>query len=374
LKLPLLLALGIDLEEALQKTLGLELGEVLSTLPHEVVKRYIDNLKQILSRGKLDSALSDEEVAIHIACLVLMGSKRAVYRYSTILSKYFNHAYLANAPEEGLLKYAKLLGLNIIIDNGCRESVVELIDSTRRAIVSCYRYAIPYHQYIEATIRLSKDARWKFVNQYVKGGYVYLKERPRVSRILEEVFMNRLINAMDKLLRDDELRYHLQELGISQLCGDVTEELTPQQVSFENRESTHVQSYDLAIDSLDKLNIYVELFPPCMKRILDRLLNGENLSHQERFALATFLINIGTDLDVVLELFKHSPDFNERIARYQIEHLAGLRGSKKKYLPYSCKTMKVLNLCVSECGVKNPLSYFFKALKEVRRRGASTTS
>jgi len=372
--LPLLLSLGIDLEEALQKALGLELGEFLSTLPREVVRRYIDDLKQILSRGKLDSTLSDEEVAIHVACLVLMGSKRAAYRYSTILSKYLNHAYLANAPEEELLKYARLLGLNIVVDNGCKESVVELIDSARRAIVSCYRYAIPYHQYIEATIRLSKDAKWKFVNQYVKGGYVYLKERSRVSRILEEVFMNKLINAVDKLLRDADLRYHLQELGISQICGDVSEELSLQQVSFEEREFTRIRSYDLALDSLDKLYTYLELFPPCIRRILDRVLNGENLSHQERFALATFLINIGTDLDIILELFKHSPDFNERIARYQIEHLAGLRGSKKKYLPYSCKTMKVLNLCISECGVKNPLSHFLKALKEVRRRNTSTTS
>jgi DNA primase large subunit len=66
----------------------------------------------------------------------------------------------------------------------------------------------------------------------------------------------------------------------------------------------------------------------------------------------------------VLELFKHAPDYNERIARYQIEHLAGLKGGRKKYSVYSCEKMKTLGMCVADCGTKTPVQYY---LKQVRR-------
>jgi DNA primase large subunit len=56
------------------------------------------------------------------------------------------------------------------------------------------------------------------------------------------------------------------------------------------------------------------------------------------------------------------PDFNEKIARYQVEHIAGLRGSRTRYKPPSCQTMRSLGLCVEDgrlCPkwIKNPLEF-----------------
>jgi DNA primase large subunit len=76
--------------------------------------------------------------------------------------------------------------------------------------------------------------------------------------------------------------------------------------------------------------------------------------------LATFLINLDIPQNLIIDLFKRSPDFNERITRYQIEHLQGLKGSKKRYLTYNCDTMKALNMCKAECGIRNPLQYPYK--------------
>ncbi len=108
------------------------------------------------------------------------------------------------------------------------------------------------------------------------------------------------------------------------------------------------------------------MFPPCIKHLIAELKQGKHLSHHERFAVATFLINIGTDVEYVLNLMRYSPDFNEKIARYQVEHLAGLRGARKKYLVYSCDKMKSLGICVAECGTKNPLQYYFRELRKLR--------
>jgi len=83
-----------------------------------------------------------------------------------------------------------------------------------------------------------------------------------------------------------------------------------------------------SIEIPDK-NIEGEI-PPCIEKLRNKLIDGENLSHQARIALAVFFLNIGKSVEDVLELFKHSPDYNEKIAKYQIEHLAGLEGKQEK--------------------------------------------
>lgn len=103
-----------------------------------------------------------------------------------------------------------------------------------------------------------------------------------------------------------------------------------------------------------------------------KLQTGEEVSHFENFAVASYLLNKGRSIEEVLELFKNRSDFNEKIARYQVEHIAGLRGSKTKYRPPSCEKFRVLGLCVDSgkhCPkwIKNPLQY-----RPPRPRGAGS--
>jgi len=108
-----------------------------------------------------------------------------------------------------------------------------------------------------------------------------------------------------------------------------------------------------------------------MKYLLAKVKKGENLSHLARFAITSFLVNIGFSIDEIVDLWRSSPDFDENIARYQVEHIAGLRGSGTKYIPPSCKTLKVHGICPSgvECDEKkNPLKYYYRKLKERKGR------
>lgn len=86
-------------------------------------------------------------------------------------------------------------------------------------------------------------------------------------------------------------------------------------------------------------------FPPCIRDMISKLGRGENLTHQARFALTAFLLNAGWSEEQVLDLFRRAPDFNEKIASYQIFHIA-----KRKYRPPSCETMRNWGLCPGECG------------------------
>jgi DNA primase large subunit len=81
-----------------------------------------------------------------------------------------------------------------------------------------------------------------------------------------------------------------------------------------------------------------------------------------RFAMAAFLLNIGIGEEDLLGMFKAFTDFNERLAQYQVEHIAGKRGSRRKYTPPNCATMQTHGLCVNPddlCAtIRHPLSYY----------------
>jgi DNA primase large subunit len=102
--------------------------------------------------------------------------------------------------------------------------------------------------------------------------------------------------------------------------------------------------------------------PPCIMAMLAKIANGEDISHVENFTVAAYLLNTGHSIDEVIEVFRNRSDFNEKIARYQVEHIAGLRGSRTRYRPPSCAKMRTYGLCVEDgrrCprGVRNPLDY-----------------
>jgi DNA primase large subunit len=118
-----------------------------------------------------------------------------------------------------------------------------------------------------------------------------------------------------------------------------------------------------------KMNINVsgdvtrDAFPPCMKDLLSELQRGLNLPHTARFALTSFLANLGYDKDKIMELYRMAPDFREELTRYQVEHITGAGGTE--YTSPSCKTMTTYGNCYGKdklCEyVSHPLTYYRKA-------------
>ena len=98
---------------------------------------------------------------------------------------------------------------------------------------------------------------------------------------------------------------------------------------------------------------------PCMVALRNRVADA---GHFGLFSLAAYMANRGYGIDEIVEVFKPRSDFDQRIARYQVEHIAGLRGSRVKYKPPSCQSMKTHGLCIDNgrrCphNIKNPLQY-----------------
>jgi len=110
--------------------------------------------------------------------------------------------------------------------------------------------------------------------------------------------------------------------------------------------------------------------PPCVEKLIEDLQRGENLPHFARFALATFLIHAELSIDQIVDLFRNAPDFDEKITRYQVEHIAGRRGGGRRYDPPSCDRLRQEGLCVADCGVRHPL----ELLRRRPRQGNSEQS
>jgi DNA primase large subunit len=93
---------------------------------------------------------------------------------------------------------------------------------------------------------------------------------------------------------------------------------------------------------------------------LELLNKSENLPHSARFMLATYMLSSGKSVEEIVLLFQNAPDFNEKITRYQVEHLAGKKGSHTKYSVPACSKLINENLCYAtiDCkGITNPIQF-----------------
>ncbi len=92
--------------------------------------------------------------------------------------------------------------------------------------------------------------------------------------------------------------------------------------------------------------------PPCVMRLLEEMKKHQNLPHQARLFLATYLIAAGMNDDEITGLFSMLPDFNEKVTRYQVGHIR-----KKGYNVPSCATVMTYGLCCAVCRIGSPLNW-----------------
>lgn len=92
--------------------------------------------------------------------------------------------------------------------------------------------------------------------------------------------------------------------------------------------------------------------PPCIERLIEQVRAHQNLPHQARFLLATYLMERGMPAEKVVSLFSNLPDFDERTTRYQLAH-----AKKRGYSVPSCSSVLSYGLCVADCRIGTPLRW-----------------
>jgi len=108
--------------------------------------------------------------------------------------------------------------------------------------------------------------------------------------------------------------------------------------------------------------------PPCVARLMDEMKKHQNLPHQARLFMATYLSAIGMNEDDIVQMFSMLPDYSEKVTRYQVGHIR-----KKGYSVPSCATVMTYGLCCAVCRIGSPQNWHKQdegRKKEIRERGA----
>jgi len=305
-----------------------------------ILERAIDRIKQGVFSGKISAELTQEDVDIlayptALMLISVIGDDRARRRFALAEAKRAYQLLRDELPE-------KLLQVSI----GSFGWDAKLVD--RDVGDSHFEFALHFEDYVRNSARI-RDLRWKLVNRVLTEGYALLP-REDFARLLEEEVQARVLDrtSITELAVPPELEKHVDPL----------------------RSMIRARSQYLAADEMPRA-VMSAAMPPCMRNLLSLLQTSKHISHMGRFAMAAFLLNIGTSEEELLKMFKSFTDFEERIARYQVEHIAGKRGSRRKYTAPNCNTMRTHGLCVNPdelCAtITHPLTYYRRKARTLFR-------
>jgi|Deesub1362A_J573_1020465.scaffolds.fasta_scaffold02842_9 DNA primase large subunit len=228
---------------------------------------------------------------------------------------------LEEEREEILVKVAEELGVEIERTNG--------------------KYLLHFTSFVKYATKIrgtQEDFTWRLVNRDLNRGFLTLT-KSELIRLLQEAIREKIESELPLNVGKDVCNH------INFIIDEMRDEIE------EFREKIFEDVGEFEESAL----------PPCIENLFRMALEGKNLPHASRFALTSFLLSIGMNVDEIVSIYRNSPDFDEEKTRYQVRHINGATGTK--YTPPSCETMKVYGDCLRSkvCGsAKHPLQVYRK--------------
>lgn len=321
---------------SLLQTLKIRLDELGDPSFRKVIDRAKGRIRDAIKNGVVEARLDDPSVEIMsfpvaIILVKALGDRFLYRRFATAESKRASRQLEKEGNNRLLFIARESFGWKLALNDG-EDSLI-------------HPFILHFIDYIRNSTGFH-EPRWKLVNKSVKDGYVRISkaDATRLMEVeVERIVMQDLIVEVDVNL-PEQLKKDLQDV---------------QAVFEENRGK-------IGSEELPK-EIVIEAFPPCIRRAYEGLISGRRASHMERFAVTSFLINIGMDIDRIVRLFVSVSDFDEELTRYQVEHIAGQRGGRTRYTSPTCSTLKTHGVCMNPdniCnGLRHPLVYYRRKLR-----------
>ncbi|WP_148692111.1 DNA primase regulatory subunit PriL [Acidianus manzaensis] len=234
--------------------------------------------------------------------LSILGDKKIIGKVVRKEAKLFSEE-ISKEPDDVFDTILNFLKINV------EKKEISYHIQKGRKISLCYR--IHFIDYLKATKNFKDNQYMSLSMQILDKGYVYLNK-----------------NTLKLLIREQIYEY------ITNLIRPISLSEIPESIK-------------------DLIFLKRKTTPPCIEAIMHK----QNKSIEELKIISTYMIDIGASTDSISTFLK-----NNGIATPEdiINKLSGNR--KSKYIVYSCDIMKKMNLCVSNCGVKNPLELYFGKL------------
>jgi len=287
----------------------------VTNLPREVRGRAVERVLEAIERGergvlpKLDNPWVELLSFPYARALVLYVGDDWLRRRWSLAEASRIERLLHGESDEVLMQY-------VINDLGLQVRTAE------------GKWIMHFSQYLHLSRRLGTEPRWKLVNRLMDKGLVSLT-RPEIIRLVREWLYDSFVQA-----KPVPVNWHPEE---AKAIKEALQKRAAKTVApAPSRE-----------------------WAPCMVALRNRVADA---SHFGLFALAAYMAQKGYEVNEIIDVLRVRSDFDEKIARYQVEHIAGQRGSRIKYRPPSCQSMKTHGLCVEDgkhCpyNIKNPIQY-----------------
>lgn len=298
----------------------------------DILRRAEERLKEAIEKTTVTRKLKKPEIEISsyaLAMIIATATQNSFIqeRYALAEAKQaekdLNNEQ--NEPDEKLLAFARNFGWSIEQNH----------DNTVP-----YQFTAGFIDYLRNTAHL-REGKWKLINRIVSNGKVFIR-RDELARLLSEEVRKHIRKRLEK---KDLPGFPAEIIGAAERIKVFSKERIGE---------TEMQGFPEVVVQT--------AFPPCVQTLYTAFSSGHHLSHIGRFTLTSFLINVGMPTEKVVELFKGFSDFNERLTRYQVEHIAGDKGSRTRYIPPRCDTLKTHGVCMNPddlCRkVRHPLGYY----------------
>jgi DNA primase large subunit len=204
-------------------------------------------------------------------------------------------------------------------------------------------------EYIPIAVKLiHSSARWKLVNMPISNGII------NISCLSQNKFDNKMDNPLELFFKE-QIKYKIR----STLPMKIDKET---KTALDSIAAEVFGQYYTSTDNMDYGEVTASNFPPCVQHIIDMLQKHENPTHMGRFAMVSFLNEIGMSETDIASFFQTARDFDLSQTIYQIEHISGKQGTPAYKCP-ACDTMLTNGLCLGKDNslckkVKHPLGYY----------------
>ncbi|MBS7633133.1 DNA primase large subunit PriL [Candidatus Bathyarchaeota archaeon] len=316
--------------------LNLKIQDLTDPDNENILKRAQQRLEEAILDNivSLDPQHVDIEiVSFPVAVTLAIATKDSFIKKRYALAE-ANRAYeeLLLEPKEKIIQLAENFDWKIAVAND---------------VSLPYDFAVSFVDYLRNTTHL-KETRWKLANRMLSNGVVYLR-LDDVTRLLKE-----------EVRRHIEQRLDVQDLPVLPAklieIAEKMKKLVEETIGKPEREGFPTTITQTA-------------FPPCIQSLYQAFTTGKHLSHIGRFTLTAFLANIGMPTESIIDLFKSFSDYSERMTRYQVEHIAGEKGSRTRYVPPKCETLKTHGICINPdelCQrIYHPLTYYRRKIQKI---------
>lgn len=313
--------------EFISDVFSTELKEEIKERTYQIFKAAFDTLED-MSYYKLDNSNVYMYILIKIL-LITFDNNQITNRLAELYSK-INYSDLLKENDYNIYKILSKLNLNINYNENKYQYGMKIRKDLTQKLETHFR--IHYIDYLKLADNLKDEVR-KLVNNSVKEGFVYIQKRS-LMRLLQEYVRNKILeinkeskNSKEKLKNDLFENKEFKELyeNINSLWKEKKEEIDYfQEVGFKKGEDIST------------------IYPSCMKEILSKAKDAQNLTHIERLVILFFLLALNYPVEEITRVFSTLPDFDKDKTTYQINF-----AKKKGYIPHACETLKSLDLCMA---------------------------